>query len=146
MGYNNQGALYSSEEEYQRECFHLALTVVVNALEVVVTCCQQQQDDEPQHQRHAPVVENCFQTATGHDLLHTWRDCIGQAETNLHIAYLATKALRLVGQACPHLLLRTSWKNKLEAPVCKAMQMGYHRHALLLSKSKKLWDWLNIED
>jgi hypothetical protein len=127
--------VYSAE--YAREHFHLALTVVINALEVV-SCFQ----DDPLI-RPEDAVETFLQTATAVsrlDVIQTLKECLLQSEHNLHVAYLATKALRLVGQSCPR--LRESWKNELEEPVRKATELGCGQHALLLSESEKLWDWL----
>jgi hypothetical protein len=124
-------------DDEARELFHLALTIVVNALEVV-SCFQ----DDPLI-RSEDVVETFLQTATAVsrlDVIQTLKECLLQSKHNLHVAYLATKALWLVGQACPH--VRESWKNELEEPIQKAMKLGYRQHALLLSESEKLWDWL----
>lgn len=125
--------------EYMSQLFRLALTAMINSIEVVA-CFK---DLEPlchgnlvtmTHDFIASAKEICEQ-----DMLQTLVDCVARAKYKQHNAYLATKGLRYLSQASPAVHLRLVKDFNVVKLVEEAAQTGYTRHALLQSEGEQLF-------
>jgi hypothetical protein len=127
--------------EFMSELFHLALTILVNSLEVVA-CFQDQLSSDTND-----MVQNFLSTSldvSGVDMYQTLMDCVQRAKFKLCNGSLACQALRILAMGSPDVLLRLKHDPKAKDAIGKAMQVGHTRHALLKVESDKLWDAIYV--
>jgi hypothetical protein len=129
--------------EYMSELFHLALTILVNALEVV-SCFTDQPplDGVPVAKVVERFLEACSRGDSGVGIYQTLIDCVRSAERKQASGYLACKALRLFAMALPEFREIMKQDEKATEYIARAIRVGHARHALLKAESEKLWDCL----
>lgn len=117
--------------EYMKEVYHLALTILVNSLEVVACF----------HQKVAFEQEvKLFLDATDNNMMYrSLLGCVEKAERKLSDGYLACKALRLLAEAWPEICEEMKKDDKT---IERAIAIGKERHALLATESEKLHNLL----
>jgi hypothetical protein len=129
--------------EFMSQMFRLALTAMINSIEVVA-CFK---DQEPLCNENVDTMTQDFIASAKEiceqDMLQTLVDCVKKAKHRQHNAYLATKGLRYLWQASPavheHLV-----KFNVVKWVEEAAQIGYTRHALLQSEGEQLFQVLAL--
>jgi hypothetical protein len=129
--------------EFMSQMFRLALTAMINSIEVVA-CFK---DQEPLCNENVDTMTQDFIASAKEiceqDMLQTLVDCVKKAKHRQHNAYLATKGLRYLWQASPavheHLV-----KSNVVKWVEEAAQIGYTRHALLQSEGEQLFQVLAL--
>jgi hypothetical protein len=130
--------------EFMSQLFRLALTVMINSIEVVA-CFKDQEPlchgnlDTMTQDFIASAKEICEQ-----DMLQTLVDFVARAKNKQHNAYLATKGLRYLWQASPAVRLRLVKDFNVVKLVEEAAQIGYTRHALLQSEGEQLFQVLAL--
>jgi hypothetical protein len=125
--------------EYISEVFHLALTILVNSLEVVA-CCSDQLD----LQDFALDFFQTSQSISTAGIYQTLLDCVQRCDRQLANGYLACKSLRLLAAAHPTIRDRLQHDTQAAAYLGKAVQLGRARHSLLQSESERLWKTLYV--
>jgi hypothetical protein len=125
--------------EYMSELFHLALTILVNSLEVVA-CFKDQLSFNTNDMVRAFMSTS--QNVSGVDMNQTLMDCVQRADRKLSNGSLACQALRILAIGSPDVLLRLKSDSQAKEAIRNAMDVGDTRHALLKVESKKLLDVL----
>jgi hypothetical protein len=124
--------------EYMSEVYHLALTILVNSLEVVA-CFRQRLAVEQEVRAFLDASE----LVSGADMMYTTlKDCVRRAEHKLSNGYLACKALRLLAESQPALRKQLMIDTEVGKHIQEALKIGNERHVLLAAESKKLHDCL----
>ena len=123
---------------YMNEMFHMALQVLVQALEVVA-CFHQQVSSVDIQEMARDLFVAASNVAGGKDLYETLLGCVKSAESKLANGYLACKALRLLAMALPSLKDRLKGDDKACSYIGGAIQVGYTSHQLLHVESERLW-------
>jgi hypothetical protein len=122
---------------FMSQMFHLALTTMVNAIEVVASF----QDHEflqgmKAEEMAAKFLESARSNCRNADMLQTLIDCVSRAERNQQIAFLSSKGLKFLGGASP--LIREFLRRNSEH-VAKAYHVGCNSHDLLQTECNQLW-------
>jgi hypothetical protein len=127
--------------EYLNKLFHLALQVLVQALEVV-ECFQKQivADGANILNMAMDFLFVASESADGKELHLTLLECIRRAESKHANAYLACKALRLLSLAYPPLKERLKLDDNARASIQNAYNIGKACHSLLMDESFRLWE------
>lgn len=130
--------------EFMSQLFRLALTAMINSIEVVA-CFK---DQEPLcHDNLDTMTQDFIKSAKAiceQDMLQTLVDCVARAKCKQHNAYLATKGLRYLWQASPAVRERLGKDFNVVKLVKEAAQIGYTRHALLQSEGEQLFQVLAL--
>ena len=128
--------------QFMNVMFNLALTSLVNALEVIASF----HEAEPQHYESiSSMADKLLKSAAeigkdiDIDLLQTLVDCVRRAERRQHNAYLAAKGLKYLMQASPQIREHLLNDLKVGTEVRKAAEIGYARHALLQAECEALF-------
>jgi hypothetical protein len=124
--------------EFMSQLFRLALTAMINSIEVVASF----KDQEPLCNENLDTMTQDFLASAKEiceqDMLQTLVDCVARAKRKQHNAYLATKGLRYLWQASPAVRERLVKDFNVVKLVEEAAQIGYTRHALLQSEGEQL--------
>jgi hypothetical protein len=125
--------------DYMSELFHLALTILVNSLEVVA-CFQDQLSFNTNDMVRAFLLTS--QNVSGVDMYQTLMDCVQRADRKLTNGSLACQALRILAIGSHDTMIRLKYDPKAKKAIGNAMHVGHTRHALLKVESEKLWNVL----
>jgi hypothetical protein len=129
--------------EYLNKLFHLALQVLVQALEVV-ECFQKQivADGANIHNMASDFLFVASENGDGKELYLTLLECVDRAEAKHANAYLACKALRLLSLAYTPLKERLQQDDNARLCIRNAFNIGRNCHSLLCDESSQLWETL----
>jgi hypothetical protein len=125
--------------EYLNKLFHLALQILVQALEVV-ECFQKHIVGANIQDMISDFLFVASENADGKELHLTLLECIRRAESKHANAYLACKALRLLALAHPPLKERLKLDDNARMSIQNAYNIGNACHSLLMDESFRLWE------